>query len=255
MDGLAGADTMIGGLGDDSYTIDYIGDVVVENANEGTDSVSASISYTLGANFEKLTLTGKANIDGRGNDLVNTITGNSGENHLYAFGGDDAIYGGLGNDILEGGAGNDKLSGQAGADTLIGGDGKDTLSGGDGNDFLVGGLGADTLTGGTGADTFVFAVMETAANKDTIKDFEHGMDHIGLSQLVFATLHTGSDGRFDPSLLALGSSATTASQHLIYNHGTGALYYDVDGAGGAAQMQIAALSTKPMLDALDIVLV
>jgi Ca2+-binding RTX toxin-like protein len=41
----------------------------------------------------------------------------------------------------------------------------------------------------------------------------------------------------------------TSEQHIIYNAGTGALYYDQDGAGGAAQVQIAFLSTKPTLSA------
>lgn len=32
-----GADTMIGGIGDDRYWVDDVGDVVVELADEGTD--------------------------------------------------------------------------------------------------------------------------------------------------------------------------------------------------------------------------
>ena len=47
-DGGAGADTMIGGAGNDTYVVDNAGDVVTENANEGTDTGEASITYTLG---------------------------------------------------------------------------------------------------------------------------------------------------------------------------------------------------------------
>ncbi|MDD1428695.1 SGNH/GDSL hydrolase family protein, partial [Dolichospermum sp. ST_sed9] len=36
LDGNAGDDTISGGLGNDTYTVDSIGDVVIENANEGT---------------------------------------------------------------------------------------------------------------------------------------------------------------------------------------------------------------------------
>ena len=78
LSGGAGADTMAGGLGNDTYVVDNVGDVVIENAGEGTDTVLASISYTLGANVENLTLTGSANLNGNGNSLANVIVGNSG---------------------------------------------------------------------------------------------------------------------------------------------------------------------------------
>ena len=60
LDGGAGSDTMIGGAGNDTYVVDATGDVVTEVAGEGTDTVQASVSYTLGANVENLTLTGSA---------------------------------------------------------------------------------------------------------------------------------------------------------------------------------------------------
>ena len=59
LDGGAGADTMIGGAGNDTYIVDDAGDVVTENAGEGTDTVRTTLaSYTLGANVENLTYTG-----------------------------------------------------------------------------------------------------------------------------------------------------------------------------------------------------
>ncbi|NYT27192.1 MAG: hypothetical protein H0A76_04410 [Candidatus Thiodubiliella endoseptemdiera] len=47
---------MIGGLGDDTYYVDNINDQVIENANQGTDTIQSSISQTLGEHIENLTL-------------------------------------------------------------------------------------------------------------------------------------------------------------------------------------------------------
>ena len=56
-------------------------DTIVENPGEGIDTVESAVSYTLGDNLENLVLTGLAdNINGTGNALNNTITGNDGDN-------------------------------------------------------------------------------------------------------------------------------------------------------------------------------
>ena len=52
---------------------------MIENSNEGIDTVESSVTYTLPANVENLTLTGSANINGTGNNLNDVITGNSGD--------------------------------------------------------------------------------------------------------------------------------------------------------------------------------
>ena len=98
LNGLAGADTMRGGSGNDTYVVDNTGDVVVEIANFGTDTVESAITYTLGANVENLVLTGTRAINGTGNGLANTLTGNGGANRLA---------GGAGRDVLTGGSGGD----------------------------------------------------------------------------------------------------------------------------------------------------
>ncbi len=80
LDGGGGNDSMRGGLGNDSYVADSATDAIVEIANEGTDSVSSSVTWTLAANVENLTLTTGANINGTGNTAANVITGNAGNN-------------------------------------------------------------------------------------------------------------------------------------------------------------------------------
>ncbi|MFN6185199.1 MAG: ELWxxDGT repeat protein [Microcystis sp.] len=143
--GTSGADAMTGLAGNDTYTVNNAGDLVIEALNQGTDTVQASISYTLPNNVENLLITGTGNLNGTGNALNNQITGNSG---------------------------NNSLNGAAGTDTLIGGAGNDTLNGA---------AGIDTLTGGTGTDIFIFQFSQsTSAALDRVTDFAIGTDKIDL---------------------------------------------------------------------------
>src|SRR4051812_16948590 len=76
-----GADTLVGGAGDDVYFVNNARDVIVESANQGNDLVWSSVSYTLGANVESLTLYGSA-LNATGNSLNNILIGTSGANRL-----------------------------------------------------------------------------------------------------------------------------------------------------------------------------
>ena len=107
--GWTGADTMIGGLENDSYFVENAGDVVTEYLNQGTDTVSSRLTYTLPANLENLILTGALVINGTGNNLANVIIGNTAANQLDGGLGDDTLDGGLSNNGLTGGAGNDSF--------------------------------------------------------------------------------------------------------------------------------------------------
>ena len=89
LNGGLGNDTMIGGTGNDYYTVDSAGDVVTESAYEGYDIVESSVTYTLGANVEDLSLTGSSDINGTGNALDNNISGNGGDNILSGLAGND----------------------------------------------------------------------------------------------------------------------------------------------------------------------
>ena len=153
LDGGAEADTLIGGLGDDIYIVDNIGDKIIEKFGEGADLIKTGLSkYSLAtmalAYVENLDYIGNngaiANFVGVGNALNNTLTGNTGN---------DSLNGGVGNDTLIGGEGNDKLIGGAGNDILNGGDGNDTLYGGQCDDTLIASAGNDAFIGGDGADS------------------------------------------------------------------------------------------------------
>jgi Ca2+-binding RTX toxin-like protein len=155
LDGGAGSDILIGGVGNDTYIVDNTEDTVIENANEGNDTVISYINYTIGSNFENLVLTGgSCNINGIGNELNNTIYGNAGNNIIYGLAGDDYINSAEGNDIVYGGAANDYIDGHYGDDIIYAQDGNDTIYGGMGNDYIDGGSGVDSMIGGTGDDTY-----------------------------------------------------------------------------------------------------
>lgn len=98
INGGDGVDILIGGPGSDTYTVDTTTDTITENQGEGSDTVKSSVTYKLGNQIERLTLTGAAAIDGTGNGLKNTLTGNSADNKLTGAGGNDTMTGGGGND-------------------------------------------------------------------------------------------------------------------------------------------------------------
>ncbi|MDR7307614.1 calcium-binding protein, partial [Rhodoferax saidenbachensis] len=182
LDGGAGADTLLGGTGNDTYLVDNVADVVIEVFNEGIDTVQSSVSYTLAANVENLTLTGTAAINATGNVLDNVLTGNSGVNVLTGGAGNDTYYVDANTDVVveavnEGidtivssvslnlvanvenitytGTGAFSGTGNALDNVMTGNSGNNTLLGGAGNDTLDGGVGADALQGGIGDDTYV----------------------------------------------------------------------------------------------------
>lgn len=202
LEGGIGADSLAGGLGDDIYLVDSIDDVVTENAditdanglvtNFGKDTIQTSVTRSLTDNFENLTLTGYAAIDGTGNIMANVITGNSNNNVLSGDAGADTLFGGGGLDTLLGGKYSDlfivndeqvtviEYFNEGVSDTvqsaitytltdnvenliLNGTDDYDgtgnglenTLTGNDGDNQLDGGAGLDTMSGGLGDDTYI----------------------------------------------------------------------------------------------------
>ena len=91
LDGGAGSDSMIGGLGNDVYVVGSASDTVIEAADEGIDTVRTTLaSYSLAALVNVENLTGTA-------QTGQTLIGNSLDNIIIA--------GGFANDTLDGGAG------------------------------------------------------------------------------------------------------------------------------------------------------
>jgi Ca2+-binding RTX toxin-like protein len=100
LDGAGGADATVGGAGNDVYLVDDPGDAVVENPNEGNDTVLSTAHYRLSANVENLVLQGSSDLQGYGNGDSNTLYGNSGVNLLDGGGGADVLVGNAGNDAF-----------------------------------------------------------------------------------------------------------------------------------------------------------
>ncbi len=198
LDGKGGNDTMLGGAGNDSYVVDSATDVVTETLSSGTDSVSSSVTFTLAAHIENLTLSGSTAINGTGNNSANAIDGNSAANTLSGGGGNDVIDGNRGADAMIGGTGNDTYfvdnlgdtateGAAAGTDDVrssvsftlganvenllltgssalvgIGNDLDNVITGSSAANTLTGGLGNDTINGGSGSDT-----MDGGGGNDT----------------------------------------------------------------------------------------
>ena len=199
LNGSTGADTMIGKGNNDIYFVDDAGDVVIEEAGGGVDTVHSSVSYTLSAHVENLGIAGTAT-HAIGNDLSNRLYGNASDNVIDGGAGADYMTGRGGNDtyivdhagdrVLENSASDGtadrilasvsyslggiyvetlELTGTAAIDatgnslanTLIGNRAANVLRGHGGDDVIDGGAGEDQLFGGAGND-----VLTGGAGKD-----------------------------------------------------------------------------------------
>lgn len=259
LDGDLGADTMSGGAGDDTYTVDNVGDTVVETSSTGIDLVRSSVTFSLGGKkVENLTLLGSDNIDGIGNSFDNTIIGNSGGNALNGSTGNDTLLGGLANDTLIGGDGDDTLNGQGGLDTasyagavsavtvamvagaqntggagidtligienLTGSSFNDTLTGNAGTNILTGGNGADTMTGLGGNDTYIVDNVGDSVVEANVSGTDLVQSSVSFSlgsQFIEKLTLTGSSN-INGTGNTLDNTLTGNSGNNVLNGGTGA---------------------------------
>ncbi|MBZ9816225.1 MULTISPECIES: calcium-binding protein [unclassified Mesorhizobium] len=122
---------------------------------------------------------------------------------------------------------------------LTGNELRQHIIGNAGDNVIKSGGGGDWLTGNGGHDTFVFNSTLSKSNVATVTDFSPSVDKIHLDDAVFKGLSVGA---LASSAFYTGTAAHDSTDHIVYNSTTGALYFDSDGAGGAAQIQFAALS-------------
>ncbi|MEI6799659.1 MAG: M10 family metallopeptidase [Pseudomonadota bacterium] len=238
--GGADADTLYGGEGNDVFVISSLADFTtgeVVRGEGGADELrfAATTSGTI-------TLSNMVTIEsvvigtGTGATAVATGTANLSVNA--------AAYTGNGLTMV-GNAGANTLTGTALADNISGGSGYDVLIGGTGADTLIGGAGNDSLTGGGDADVFVFNFV---SGTDHVTDFVHRIDHIQLSTAVMGL---GSAGTLSADAFYAGSAAHDATDRIIYKQSTGVLFYDSDGTGSKAAVQIGVFDSRPVLTLED----
>jgi Ca2+-binding RTX toxin-like protein len=145
----------------------------------------------------------------------------------------------------------DVLKGTDNLDGIYGMGGNDTIYGYGGGDVLAGAAGNDRLYGGSGADTFFFdAKLNAKTNVDRIMDFDPKEDMISLSRQDFSKLKPARTLKADA--FHVGKKAHDASDRIIYDKGTGTLYYDPDGTGAAAQIKFAVLANRALLTHKDL---
>jgi Ca2+-binding RTX toxin-like protein len=243
LNGSTGNDTLTGGTGNDTYILDSTSDVISETSTTTTeiDSVSSSVTYTLGNNLENLTLTGTAAINGTGNSLNNSLTGNSAAN---------TINGGAGNDIMTGGTGNDTYIVNAAGDVInensttateidtvsssatytlgsnlenltltdssaisaTGNSLDNSLTGNTANNTLNGSTGNDTMTGGTGNDTYVVDAAGDVVNETSTTTTEIDTVQAGITYTLGSNLE---------NLTLTGTSAINGTGNSLNNSLTG----------------------------------
>ena len=218
------------------------------------------------------------------------LSGLDGADRLIGGLGNDTLDGGGGGDTLAGGRGNDyyvvsdetdkvqELLGQGqdivmadcdcnlseNVETLVLTGSRDTsgvgnslnnhIKGNVGNNTLAGGAGLDTLTGLAGCDTFVLSFIGTQV--DHVTDFRPGEDKIGFDKPASADPFT--DGVTFSAVsgdIAL-KTELSSSKMIIYDSGTGFLYWNQNGedegfgSGGA----FAILDNMPAIQGTDFIL-
>ena len=288
LDGGAGVDLLIGGQGSDLIFVDDVGDRVAESRKwAGHDMVVSTVDFRMGIkHIEDLELRGEARI-GAGNGLKNVITGNDGDNILDGGKNNDTLVGGAGDDTyilrapgdiaVEEADGGIDIVKAYGSFALMAhveklymqnvlskegtpvnfngiGNGLDnTIVGTPFDNTIIGREGRDVLKGQAGADTFVFDRAIGADNVDRIIDFnvneaDEG-DVLKMKGSVFGGLAAGV---LDAALFVVGTVAADADDRFVFDRASGQLWFDVDGAGGAAQELIATFEQNALVTAANI---
>ncbi|NBJ12463.1 hypothetical protein [Microvirga arsenatis] len=140
---------------------------------------------------------------------------------------------------------------------------KDTFFGGLGDDKLWGGYGNDTLWGGVGKDVFVFdgklgtSSTDRRVNYDTIKDYSVKDDSIWLDNDLFKSnkklyglIKKGTEIiplKMDKKFFTVGAKAKDQDDYFVYDSKKRVLYYDADGSGSKAAIEMANFTNNKAL--------
>jgi Ca2+-binding RTX toxin-like protein len=212
IDSLVGIETIVGSF--------LLGDTVDHSAAISSGGVIVSGTNT------NLT-TGLVTVNGTGAPLPLSFTVQQFE-HVIGSNSSDTITGNTSNNSLNGGAGNDTINGLGGSDTLI---------------------------GGLGNDVFKYTnATESAAgvtSRDTITDFQLGLDKLDLSAIDANSLLA-----LDQAFSFLGNSATFTSAGQLRYQVTGGnlfLFGNIDAILSTAEFELQ-LSGLANIAASDIIL-
>lgn len=242
--GFGGADELYG-LGGDDYI----------SGGEGADYLSGS------AGDDTM-------IGGPGADIV---LGGEGNDSYYQITSDDIIveYDGQGNDriftevdyTLRLGSYMETLSTTNNSGTaainLTGNELINVVIGNAGVNQIDGGLGADSLYGGAGLDYFFFSSTLGVSNVDALGDFSSVDDILMIDRRVF----TGGGlaaGFLDAAAFLSGAGATagtTAAHRFVHDSTTGDIYFDADGAGGAAAVKFSNIGAGTAIQNYDLYII
>lgn len=181
---------------------------------------------------------------------------------MYGFAGDDSlgsdsaivrIYGGSENDYLfhqyAGEAGRAYLYGEDGDDQLFGAAGDDKSYGGSGNDWLWGGAGKNVYWGGSGRDHFGFFELPDS-QLDKIKDFKVKKDFLNFDPFYYSVGLAGDT--LAKAQFRYGKAAKDGDDNFGYNKKTGIVWFDPDGKGGEAQVDVVKLDKDLAFSNLNI---
>jgi len=125
-----GADTIVGGAGDDM--------IFAGQQNDTVTGDGVNLMPVLPIVVKPVATSVSAVAVPIGDPGIIDPIGDNFNDYIEAGAGDDLVNSGAGKDLVFGGAGNDTLNTGNGADIAIGGDGFDTMTTGDGNDIVLG---------------------------------------------------------------------------------------------------------------------
>ena len=205
-------------------------DEIFESSGGGTDLVTSSVSYSLSAHIEKLTLTGNGAIDATGNNQKNVIKGNNNANKI------------------DGGPGNDVMTGRGGKDLFVIGknNGKDLVT-----DFKSGQDQIDVTALGFTSGTQVLNNAENSGG-DVLIEFSDG-NSLRLKKVKKNDLKSGdfkvkdNDGPPDKIDLPPAKDKSLGIQDLTIE-GSDLDLGSLGTPGGGTSLQSYSLSIDPQLE-------